>query len=207
VRRYEVMPQLSLTDFVDIVSLSGKPKATKIRQVKRRPSYDPAADFYKSVRERIVETHASSEGKEYVDGILATLTDPKKVTAYPWVVQGYKKWWGRKSLVWFDAPTALYSRHGIDLSVNPELGLEIDSKPYLIKLYFKAKRLEKDKADIITNLMTVAVSDLCPAPSGTVMSVLDVRKAKLFSLTAASSRVQNIVDAELAYISALWPSE
>ena len=50
------MPQISLTDFVDIVSTSGTPKATKVKQVKYRPAYNPAIDFYKRIRDDIVET-------------------------------------------------------------------------------------------------------------------------------------------------------
>lgn len=51
------MPQLSLTDFVDIVSKSGRPKATKVLQVKERPEYEPAFDFYRPFREHVIETH------------------------------------------------------------------------------------------------------------------------------------------------------
>ena len=51
------MPQISLTDFVDVVAKAGRPKATKVRQVKERHAYEPAFDFYKSLREHIVENH------------------------------------------------------------------------------------------------------------------------------------------------------
>ena len=177
------MSQLSLTDFVDIVSASGTPKATKVRQLKKRPGYDPAADFYKRIREDIVEAHQNGEGKEYIDRTLTGLTDQKKITAYPLIVDGYKKWWGRKSFVWFDPPNMIYSKHGVDVAVNPELGLEIDGTPHLIKLYFKANPLAKNRVDIITHLMAITTSRSCPSPSTTVMSVLDVRRAKLISPT------------------------
>jgi hypothetical protein len=46
------MIRVSLTDFVDIVSKSGTPKATKVAQVKKRGRYEPAVDFYKPLREK-----------------------------------------------------------------------------------------------------------------------------------------------------------
>ena len=202
------MPQLSLTDFVDVVSLSGTPKATKVHQLKIRPSYDPIADFYKRIRESIVETHQGDLGKEHIDEVLVALTDPKKITAYPFVAGGYKKWWGRKNLVWFNPPSILYSNYGVDVSVNPELGLKVDGAPHLIKLYFKSKPLEKNKVDIITHLMATTLSGLCPSTSNTitVMSVLDVRRGKLISPTVPISALMGMLQAELAYIATLWPS-
>lgn len=200
------MPQLSLTDFVDIVSASGTPKATKVRHVKRRPAYDPSADFYKRIREDIIESHKGTHDKAHLAATLTGLTDRKKITAYPPIVAGYGKWWGRKALTWFKPPSELYSRHGVDVAVNPELGLVIDGMPNLIKLYFKADPLAKNKVDIITHLMAIAVSGKCPSPSTTVMSVLDVRRGKLICPTVPISGLTGILDAELAYVAALWPS-
>ncbi len=200
------MPQLSLTDFVDIVSARGTPKATKVRQLKRRPTYDPAADFYKRIREGIVEAHQADQGKVCIDRTMTGLTDQKKITAYPPIVAGYKKWWGKKSLVWFYPPNVLYSKHGVDVAVNPELGLEIDGTPHLIKLYFKADPLAKNRVDIITHLMAITASGTCPSPSPTVMSVLDVRRGKLISPTVPITGLTGILDAELAYIATLWPT-
>ncbi len=198
------MPQISLTDFVDIVSSSGTPKATKVRQVKRRPPYDPASDFYRRIREAIIQVHQDDQPKEAIDRLLTTLNDPKKMRTYPTVASGYKKWWGRKSLIWFEPPSKQYSAFDVDVSVNPELGLDVEGKPHLIKLYFKNNPLDKNKVDIITHLMSVALSPLCTSP--TTMSVLDVRKAKLISPTVPIPTLNGMLQAELAYISALWPS-
>ena len=46
------MIKISLTDFVDIASKSGTPKATKVAQVKARPDYEPKFDFYRPIREK-----------------------------------------------------------------------------------------------------------------------------------------------------------
>lgn len=75
------MPQISLTDFVDVVSKAGRPKATKVRQVKERPEYEPAFDFYKSLREHVVENHRKNGGKAAVSDVMNSLTDPKKSRA------------------------------------------------------------------------------------------------------------------------------
>jgi hypothetical protein len=172
------MPRLSLTDFLDIVSKSGTPKATKVAQVKRRPSYDPRTDFYKAARECIVETHSRNTSKQHLDLMLAGLTDPKKISGYPELVSRYKSWWGRKRLEWFSPPSGVYSAHGIDVNINPELGLRINGTPHVIKLYFKGDNLAKNRCDIITPLLEVALRDT--SVQDAVMAVLDIRRSKLF---------------------------
>jgi len=197
------MPRFSLTDFVDIVLASGTPKMTKVAQIKKRKGYNPAIDFYKPIRDRIVDSHRNEYPKATINRLIPTLTDPKKLNAYPVIIRGYNKWWGKKSFNWFEPPSELFSQHGVDISVNPELGLFIDGTPYLVKLYFKAKKLTKSRIDIITHLMGIALGSKCE--TGTVMSVLDVRQAKLISPTVTIPNLAASISAELAYISALWP--
>ncbi len=198
------MPQLSLTDFVDVVSRSGTPKATKVAEIKNRPAYHPAFDFYKALREHIIETHENGRPKTKLIDIIATVTDPKKNTAYPCIVAGYQKWWGKKNLTWFEPPNGLFTQHGIDVSVNPELGLEVNGKRHLIKLYFKADPLTKNRVDIVTHLMAVQLG--AKVPPGTTMSILDIRNSKLISPTVPIAHMNATLNAELAYISALWGS-
>ena len=197
------MPRLSLTDFVDIVLASGTPKMTKVAQIKKRKGYNPAFDFYKTIRDRIVDIHRNKYPKATIKKLIPTLTDTKKLEVYPMLISGYNKWWGKKSFNWFEPPSELFSQHGVDIRVNPELGLLIDGSPYLVKLYFKAKKLTKSRIDIITHLMGIALGGKCQ--TGTVMSVLDVRQAKLISPTVTIPNLVASISAELAYISALWP--
>jgi len=197
------MPHLSLTDFVDVVSASGTPKATKIRQVKTRPTYSPAIDFWKPLREAIMETHTRGLPKGNLDLVLAGLTDRKKLTAYPPAIAGYKKWWGRSALQWFAPPSALYTAYGVDVSVNPELGLRVNGVPHIIKLYFKETTLTKNRVDIITYLMTAQLTQ--GVPGGCAMAVLDVRRGHLIVPAGAPPDLSAVLDAELAYVAALWP--
>jgi hypothetical protein len=199
------MPEISLTDLVDIASKSGTLKVTKIRQIKHRGVYDPSTDFYKRIRDYIEETHRLGNNKNYLDLIITGLTDTKKINSYPLIVTGYKKWWGNKTLVWFDPPKTPYTNFGIDVSVNPELGLFINGQPHLIKLYFKSDPLRKVNTEIITHLMSTCCSPLCQSQN-TKMSILDVRRAKLISPNVPKPNINAMLNAELAYVAALWPS-
>ncbi|MHB9146312.1 MAG: hypothetical protein ACYC5Y_13370 [Symbiobacteriia bacterium] len=197
------MPRITLTDLVDIVSASGTPKATKVAAVKNRPPYDPRFDFYKAFREHVVSVHTSGGPRDAVRGILTGLVDPKKQAAYPHLVKGYLNWWGRKHLRWFEPPNDIFSAAGIDVRVNPEMGLFINDVPHVIKLYLKADKLTKTHTDIVLHLMKTCLRGSCT--KDTVMGILDVRNAKFAFLGAVNPTVLAVVQAELAYVAAIWP--
>ena len=192
-----------MTDFVDIVHQSGTPKATKVRQVKQRPEYHPAFDFYKPVREAIADTYQSGGAKAQFQAVAGAVSDPKKVSNYPAVISGYSKWWGKKPLSWFTPPKHEYVSSGVHVAVNPELGLSWGSEKHVIKLYFKEAKIEKYRVTLILDLM-----EYCLRPSVDVdatMSVLDVRASRLYSRGGGPLATIPLVDAELAYIAHLWP--
>lgn len=92
------MIRVSLTDLVDIVSKSGTPKATKVAQVKRRPEYEPAFDFYKPLRDHIVAVHTDGRGKQDVGKVVDGLVDGKKLRNYPTLIDGYVNGGGERPL-------------------------------------------------------------------------------------------------------------
>jgi hypothetical protein len=90
------------------------------------------------------------------------------------------------------------------VSVNPEMGLEVNGTPHLIKLYFKAEQLTKNRIDLITHMMQVTVGARCPA--GCVMGVLDTRNDKLIAPTVPIAGLDIQLKGEAAYWMTIWPS-
>lgn len=197
------MPRITLTDLIEVVTKAGSPKATKVSQLKSRQAYDPATDFYKPLREGLVMLHKKGGSKGDLVNLAKGLSDTKKAANYPQMVMGYKKWWGNKILEWTTPPTGTYTSSGIDVAINPELGLKINGQPHVVKLYLKSDSLTKTKADLIVTLMSHV---FCPSqPHGTQFCVLDVRNSRLFAYSATGKNFKSMVDAELSYIASLWP--
>lgn len=199
------MPTISLTHFVDFVSKVGTPKLTLVKNVKEQlaNAYDPASDFYKTVRDGIIEMHKKGDPKTTLDVLLTGLGDHKKQTAYPPIVAGYKKFLGRKAIAWFDPPREEWTHAGLAVNVNPELGLNINGVPHAIKLYFKAVKLTKLRIDIATQLMELALGT---GGSSTVFGVLDVRNARLFTSGGTSSGVIALLRGEAASFAEVYAS-
>lgn len=197
--------RLSLTELVDVVCKSGWRKARQVVTIKSRSleEYTPAKDFYKQLRGAVVTLHKSQRSKEQLDAVLFAVSDRTRRARYTQLIASYKKWLGRKKVEWFQPPTGVYSYAGVTVSINPELGLDINGCRYIIKLYFKRDPLEKQSAELIVTLMKeqLASSD-CDE-----FAVLDVQRGKLFCGTERSSAVLiSMVNAELAYVANLWSS-
>lgn len=195
------MPKITLTDFVDVVSAAGTPKATKVKQLKQRPAYHPARDYYKILRDHLVETHRCGGNRADLSKVLNGLV-PKKQSNYEEIITGYSKWWGRKNITWFDPTTAIFDAHGIDVSINPEMGLQFNGEKHLIKLYFKSEKLTKNRVHLITHLMEQSLPFV--KNNKPTMSVLDIRNSKLISPNVPIPELDATLNAELAYIAALW---
>lgn len=194
--------RISLTELVDVVSRAGTTKLTRIAQIKGKPEYAPAFDFYKPLRDYLKEFHKNNGStKDFADATGLT-TDKKKHGAYSALIKGYKKFLGRKKIAWFKPTTDRLLAHDVEVSVNPEIGLGINGTRYLIKLYFKEEKLTKQRVDVILQIME---NVLRPRVGSDVqMAILDVRSSKLFSKTRTIKNLDLAIDAELAYVSAVW---
>lgn len=197
------MPNLSFTDLVDIASTTGTPRITKVKNIKNRPEYSPAFDFYLPFRKHVIDIHKHSYERAQISQIIGELGDQKKVNNYPGLVDGYKRWWGKKQLVWFDPPNATYTMHEVVVRINPELGLYVNGNKFIIKLYLKSDQLSKSKVDMLLYLMTMSLSGL--SEPSTQMGILDVRQGKLYSSISENPYLQAAIEAEMAYIASIWP--
>jgi len=189
------MPQISLTEFVDFIAKSGTPKLTLVRIVKQRhlAGYDPRTDFYKPFRDGLVQLHKNGQPKSALDSLVAGQTDAKKQTAYPDLLKGYKRFLGRKTVQWFAPPQKLWTHSSLTVSVNPELGLEINGRRHAVKLYFKADKLTKLRMDAITQLMHHVLGTGDGSPT---FSILDVRNGKLISAPAPQPSLMPLLEGE-----------
>ena len=172
------MITISLTKFIDFVAKAGSSKMTIVKQIKYSEEYQPALDFWKTLREGIVEKHEQNKDKKFLDRISGSLTDQKKIKIYPDRIKQYKSWLGRKTTEWFQPPYKECTFGDLKIHLNPELGLIVNGEPMVIKLYFKAEPLSKAKADIILVLMTKYLDD--SPVEGRKYCVLDVAQKKLF---------------------------
>jgi hypothetical protein len=196
------MIDISLTDFVDFVSKSGSAKLTKVKQVKERDDYHPATDFYKILREKLIDFHVKNLEKKELDQIVKNLADDKKKGNYSEAIKGYKKFLGKKEAKWFNPPSHTWKTGELNIKVNPELGLEFNSTKYVIKLYLKAEKLSRDKVTQILCLLEKQLRN--KVGEDVIFCLLDVKNAKLHVNDTKTSALNPLLEGEAKSFEIIW---
>ena len=162
-----------------------------------RGSYDPRFDFWKQLREEIRNSH---QKKTKLDDVLLSLTDPKKLKRYPLAIRAYKKFLAKhKNLRSFAPPSATWSYDGLNVRVNPELGLEIDGKKYVVKLYFKEDKPTKHRLKVVFEMMRITLPG-----AGWIPAVVDVSNGRLITPKPLEENLLPLLQAQALAFMHLW---
>lgn len=196
--------QISLTDFIDYISKVGTTKFTKVKEIKNRDAYHPAFDFWKPLREKIIDIHKDNKNKNLLDEIVNILTDKNKINLYPNLISQYKSFLGKKKTEWIEPPFTDWIMNDLRIKINPEVGLFINDKPYIIKLYFKAEPLSKSKADMILLRMNESLKsgDFKDAN----FAVLDISRKKLYENCSLNQVHLSLLEGEALSFLKIWES-
>jgi hypothetical protein len=192
-----IMPEISLTDFVDFAIKNGPAQFTKVKELAKRGEYDPRFDFWRPLREGIQAHH---QDKAALDGIVKGLTDKKKQNRYPEAVEGYKKFLGKKLIHWFTPPKSNWKYGELVVRVNPELGLTIKGQKYAIKLYFKDEQPTKARLQVVFELMQSSLN----LDGNIIPAVLDVAKRDLKTPTKPKGELSALLEAQAMSFAHMW---
>lgn len=199
------MLEISLTTFVDFVSKVGTPRITYVKKAKKLYSegYHPAIDFWRPLRNAIIEMHKQNEPINYIDRVLSELHDTKKLNLYPELIDQYKKWLGRKEVFWTGCDSRNWKYEDFIVKINPELGLNIDGYEYIIKLYFKAEKLSKNRIETILYLIK---STLPREKKDAIPGIIDVKNGKLLKATKEKPEIKSLLEGEAVAFKTMWNS-
>lgn len=196
-------PRITLTTFVDFLVAPSSSRLRIVREAKGMylQDYEPYTDYWKQLRERIVEMHENGESPRVLDQFLASLRNGHKFENYSNCITAYRKWLGRKNAKWIGTATVDWKGPGLVVRVNPELGLELNGNRHLIKLYFRAEKLSAFRAQSTLGLLSLAM----PQNDGArVPGILDVRNGKLHSATSSREDIAQTLEVEAIAFREFW---
>lgn len=142
------MIDITLTDFINIVQSTGMTKLSKIRNIKNR-EYSPASDYYKSLREAIIEVLSSGSSATDILPVVRNAHQTRQEN-YQKIADNFIHWFStKKGWTWDEPPRGYYGNDSIGVKVNPELAFK-DKKGslHVIKLHFNKDALSKGKLDV-----------------------------------------------------------
>jgi hypothetical protein len=192
------MPEIGLTDFVDFALKSGPSQLTKVRELKLRPDYDPATDYWKRLREWLIAYTAGhmtmKDLSSHVKGV-----PPGKEQNFNVALAGFKKFVAKMDLgAACQSPSGRWTEGELAVRVNPELCFVDGVSQTCLKLYFKADpRPTKDRLGSILILMKETL------PKHNV-GVLDVRSGRLYDQLPARSDLSVYLRAQAQAFLHMW---
>lgn len=192
--------RISLTQFLNF---SSKTSLSKLKEagsvVKQAESeYSVASDYYGEFRRATVFMHKHGLGIEHLNKALFR-AHPSRQENYRECISQYKKWLGGRSPLWIAPPKSIYSAHGVEINVSPELGFFIDGKVVFIKMYINKDPLDLNSMKMVCALMRKVHGDANP---GADFAVLDVKRGRIKSFSPQEDAViLEALDLELQYLS------
>ena len=194
---------ISMTNFVDFVSSVGTARITAARNIKSiyEKEYEPSKDYWKRLRDHIVEVHERNGSKNDLADLLEEAMPKGKLSNYHDRAQNYRSWWGRKEITWLGTSCKQWVHDSLIVRVNPELGIQINGSPYLVKLYFKGEGLSKAKSEVILHLIDLKFNTpkrrFAPA-------ILDIRQRRLIEPSRAIAGIDVLLEGEALALLRMW---
>lgn len=197
--------EISLTEFINFVNKSGSAKATVVKAAKKRreEEYEHFKDYWLPFREKLKETHKKGLSKESLDDILDEINKDKRPN-YQEAINGYKKYWGRKKIEWVNITRKTWAIRDLRVAINPELGLVIKDKVYIVKLFFSSSEtLDKRHADLILTLMEKELRSKVGGDEP-IFAVLDVKRGKFFENKNKDISLYSLLKGEAYSFESQW---
>jgi hypothetical protein len=199
------MIKISLTDFIDVVTRSGSPKQTKVKELKTRGDYHPMKDYWGPLRDHIADYHKiGAEDKRYLDEIIPTFKDASKQANCRALIVNYKRFLGRKVIQTLVPPRAYWRYKTLTVRINPELYLSLDGKRHVIKLYFKGAPLSRSKVELVHLLMMKTLAHKLEADAPVYYTLLDVHHNRPYSTLELNNRLEPLLYGEADALITMW---
>ena len=195
--------RISLSTFVDFVMSPGTAKVARARTAKAQYSkdYDPFADYWRGLRRAIEVSHRSGLPTNDLDNVVMSQRNQGKRIAYDRLVRRYRQWIGDRRIEWVGVQAQNWRYGGLEVRVNPELGVRIDRTEHVIKLYFKAEPLSQRKVDAILHLLATTVATQSGAA---VAGILDVPRGRLMSYRRPVADMEILLKGEATALRQIW---
>lgn len=177
------MDTIPLSTFVDYTLSMGVGRLSAVRAAARNTSSPAKSDgFYVPLRDMIADAHRAGPltraDNRVMAAVMALPDDERAMRVFPKIVSSYYRFVERyKSVCWFEPPMRDFPIGPAVVRVDPDFGLLIDGRPYIVKVYWRGDPAAPQHFAITTTIMAQAMQVTWP---GTVLAALDVRRGKLY---------------------------
>jgi len=190
-------PSTCISLFAEFVSVTGAAKILSVE--KSKLPYKPQQDPYKQIREGIVRVHTGQD-HDVLEQYKRGKPNSRKDALYQPLKAAYEKWIAAHDIQWVGLKRSPWQCNGLTVKVKPDLGLRIDGKEYMIKLWFKAAHPSPLCSSTVIRLLAHA----CVGEhEGATPAILDVHRRDLLTKLEVSD-IDSLLPKEAARFIKIW---
>jgi hypothetical protein len=184
---------------MDFAAATGAAKVREVQRAKQQydHEYNPATDYWFSLRTAIVRLHEQGAPSSRLDALVPGLS-PTRVVNYVACIDAYKVWLSLHRVESLGSHRKNWRNGELIVGVNPELHVRLDDAPHLIKLYFRAPEISRARLDVALQLLRLT------APPETTAAVLDIRRGRLHVARSATTGLDALLAGEAASFLSIW---
>jgi hypothetical protein len=175
------MPDIIVFErFADFIEKKPNSKKKYVSKVMNQGQYQPQEDYYLQLRQKLKSVFRNHSSIEELNGLLKKI-NPRKFNNYETLIDQIQNFMQGKTYAWLNPPRYKIDYSGLELTVNPEIGLSMNGNNYFIKMYFKQETMSKTKAQIMQRIMQDAFKKDFPNAH---FAIWDIRNNAFYSQKA-----------------------
>lgn len=154
-----------------------KPNKRKkyVNKIINKEPYNFAKDYYSVLRTKLVSFIKKNKSLIELNQMLKKI-NPKKQGHYEVLIDQIQYFMQGVKYTWVEPPKNIVAYSGLQVKVNPEIGVDINGEILFIKMYFKRPKISTEKVNIMLKIMQDSIKEDFPNAK---VAILDIRRCEL----------------------------
>lgn len=161
--------------FANFVTEKPNKRKKYVNKIINKEPYAFEKDYYSVLRIKLISTIKKNKSLIELNQMLKKI-NPKKHNHYEVLIDQIQNFMQGVKYIWVEPPKNIIEYSGLQLKVNPEIGININGETLFIKMYFKQDQIENEKVNIMLKIMQDSIKE---DYQNAKVAILDVRRCEL----------------------------
>lgn len=197
---------ISLSEFMNFSTKKSTGSRMKaVKDIKYKPDYHPAIDYWKRLRDEIKRIHDNGLPIESLKELIYVVSEDKQEN-YRKNINAYINFVKKNDPEYFSVGKAIWNfDDNLSVRANPEMGLIVNGTPHLVKVHYKTTNKELSKQTIKSTLTAIQLADSdYVLPDNPVYAVLNLANRRLYTSDNLIDDDVTLLKADAFQFSYLW---
>ena len=161
--------------FANFVTEKPNKRKKYVNKIINKEPYAFKKDYYSVLRIKLISTIKKNKSLIELNQMLKKI-NPKKHNHYEVLIDQIQNFMQGVKYIWVEPPKNIIEYSGLQLKVNPEIGININGETLFIKMYFKQDQIENEKVNVMLKIMQDSIKE---DYQNAKVAILDVRRCEL----------------------------